>query len=156
MAQIFKMGWSKAPYYISAVGIGVMLIFPYVMFAVGVFFVGILFLATILFTVWFQWKIISKSRYELNGDEIIIKVFWCKQRVFLINKIKKIEYVDLGTDFVRNTPNSRHQLAIYFERKYLKSVEPRLFGPEERDAFVKAILEVNPEVVVDENERVID
>lgn len=156
MAQIFKMGWSKAIYYISAVGIGVMLIFAYVLFAVGVFFGGIFLLASIMFMVWLQWKTISTCRYELNGDEIVIRGFGCRQRVYLINKIKKIEYVDLGTDLGRNPPNSRYQLAIYFERKYIKSVEPIRFGPEERDAFVKSILEVNPNVVVDENEKVID
>ena len=149
--RIFKMGWSKATYVVPAIGIALQLFMSSVLF-VAFPPVGLLFLAFILFMVWMQYKSIRSARYIVTDNEIRVKRFWYKTRNFRVDKIRKIVYIDLGTDFGRNPPNARYQLLIYFERTYLKSVMPIRVGPADRDGFVDALLELNADIEVDRSD----
>lgn len=152
MEKTFKMAWGKGANYILAIGIATEILFAIVAFRAGILYLGLGILALTAMTLWFQRMTVKKSRYEICNNELIVRAFADKKRIYPINKIQRIKYIDLGTDWARTPPNSRHQLAIYFDKKYIKSVESRRFGPEDRDEFVDAILLVNPDVVVDRNE----
>lgn len=41
---------------------------------------------------------------------------------------------------------------IYFDRKYIKSIEPRRFGLEDRESFVNTLIEINPNIIVEKEE----
>jgi len=153
MEYTFKMAWGKGTNYGLAIGTAMELILAFGAVLGGCLYLGLGILVLTAMMIWFQRLIIKRSRYEICNNELIVKAFANKKITYPINLIQKIEYVDLGTEWGRNTPNSRHQLAIYFDRKYIKSVEPRHFGPEDRHAFVKAILDINPDIIVDENEK---
>lgn len=115
----------------------------------------ILLIATVVFGVWFNCAAFKKNHYEIVDGEIIIKYFAGKSKRHPIDKIFKIEYIDVGTEWMRFSPSGRYQLAAYFDRQYFKSVEPRRFGPEDRDAFVAALLEIKPDIeVIREEKRV--
>lgn len=149
MGKSFKMGWSKVTYY--NVVFVVTITSPLIFFAlVDRPCVGIPLLVFTLFMVWLQYQTFRHSRYLVDGNEITVQMFWTKPRRYEINRILRIDYIDTGTDWVgRYPPNTRHQVAILFERKYVKSVTPFRFGPADRDGFVKAVLESNPAIVVD-------
>ena len=152
MERTFKTAWGKGTYYMTVIGI--IMILPLIWIClIKILFLGIGFIAIMAFVLWFQYMVINNSKYLVANNEIIVKFFWTKPKKFLIDKIQRIEYVDLGTDWGRNSPSARFQLAIYFERKYLKSVEPRLFGPDNRDEFVEVLMQSNPNIIVDKDNR---
>lgn len=152
MEQIFKMAWGKGAYFSLAIGVIVELVLICIFFMVGAFYLGIILVALCVLMVWFQYATIKNNRYEVSGNDLIVKCFGDKKRVYPIDKIQKIVYVDCGTDWQKTPPNSRYQLAVYFDRKYIKSVEPRRFGPEDRDAFVEILFKINPNIVIEQEE----
>ena len=146
------MGWSKVSYYLWVIG-AILLLPLIVILLVNVLFLGLLFLALLGLIGWLQYRVMHENRYIVFQDEVAVRMVVYKTRCYRIDMIKSINYVDIGTDwFGRTPPNGRYQLAVYFERSYLKSVEPLWFGPVDRDGFVAALLEVNPDIVVDRSE----
>lgn len=129
--------------------IGIVMVLPIIwIFLIHIPVLGIGFLALFAFLGWLQYMIIHNNKYIVTDKEIIVEMFWTKTKKYFIDKIQRIEYVDLGTDWGRNPPNARYQLAIYFDRKYVKSVEPIRFGPDNRDEFVEALLQSNPNIEI--------
>lgn len=93
-----------------------------------------------------------KSKYVITDGEILVDFYSDEKRNYFIEKITKIAYIDTSSKWRPFSAEPRHQLAIYFERSYLKSVEPRNFFPADRDAFVDAILKVKPDICVQRTE----
>ena len=151
MERTFIWGWSKGTYYMPIIAI--VMVLPIIwIFLIHIPVLGIGFLSLFAFLGWLQYMVIHNSKYIVTDKEIVVEMFWTKPKKYLIDKIQRIEYVDLGTDWGRNSPSARFQFAIYFERRYLKSVEPRLFGPADRNSFVATLLEINPNITVVEEE----
>lgn len=148
MESTFKMAYGKGAKYSVIIGAILELALISTFFKVGLLYLGSGFLALCGLQVWFVCVSIRNNHYEISGDDLIVKCFGDKKRIYPIDKIQKIEFVDYGTEWVRPAPNSRHQLLLYFDRKYFKSVEPRRFGPEDREAFVNTLLETNPNIEV--------
>ena len=131
--------------------LGFVMVLPIIwIFLIYVPVLGIGFIALMAFLGWLQYMTVHNNKYIVTDKEIVIEMFWTKTRKYLIDKIQRIEYVDLGTDWGRYPPNARYQLAIYFDRKYVKSVEPIRFGPSDRNSFVATLLEINPSIVIKE------
>lgn len=152
MNREFNMAWGKGTYYSTVIGIIMILPLTWICL-IKIPFFGIGMLAIMAFVFWHQYMVIHNSKYLVANNEIIVKFFWTKPKKYLIDKIQRIEYIDIGTDWGRNSPSARFQLAIYFERKYLKSVEPRLFGPDNRDEFVEVLMQSNPNIIVDKGNK---
>ncbi|MCI9042587.1 MAG: hypothetical protein HFJ93_01540 [Muribaculaceae bacterium] len=153
MDKSFIMGWSKATRIMPIAG--ALMLSPIIAVSfTAIPLLGLGLLAPVVFMIWLQYMTIRGGKYIVTGNEIIVKMFWTKTRRFSIDKIQKIDYIDLGTDWGRCPPNTRLQLAVYFERKYVKSVEPFRFGPSDRDGFVEALLEHNPGIIVDKKKEV--
>lgn len=152
MCETFKMGWGKKVCYIFAIGVLMELVLVGVLLKVSLY-LGLGFLLLTVLMVWFQFMTMRKNHYVVDRGAIAVNVFGMKTRKYDISKIQRINYVDIGTECARSVPNGRFQLAIYFERKYLKSSEPRLFAPEDRDAFVKLLTQLNPDIIVDTEEK---
>lgn len=93
-----------------------------------------------------------KSKYVIADGEILVDFYSDEKRNYSIDKITKIAYIDISSKWRPFSAEPRHQLAIYFERSYLKSIEPRNFFPADRDAFVDALLEVKPNIDVEKIE----
>lgn len=149
------MGWSKATYIMSFIMI--LLELPLIVtFLIKIPLLGLGFVALTGFVVWLLFKVIHTNRYIVEGDEIVVKLFWTKARRYRIDKIQKIEYIDFRTDWGGTPPNLRYQLAIYFERGYVKSADPFLFGPKDRDGFVDALLETDPGIPVCKNDEPVE
>ncbi|MCM1142934.1 MAG: PH domain-containing protein [Muribaculum sp.] len=148
MERTFKMAWGKGTLYGSIIGVFMELLLIFVFFKVGLIYFGFGLLTLFGLLMWFQYAAFQKNRYEINGNDLIVKCIGDKKRIYPIDKIQKIQLVDYGTEWVRPAPTSRHQLLLYFDRKYFKSVEPRRFGPEDREAFVNTLLEINTNIEV--------
>lgn len=153
MKETFKMGWGKKVHSIFVVGVLMELVLAGVALSVNLLYLGLGILVLTALMVWFQCMTFKKNCYVIDGDEIAVKPFGGKPQKYDISKIQRINYVDIGTECGRGAPNARFQLAIYFERKYLKSYEPRLFAPEDRDSFVKLLTQLNPDIIVDTEEK---
>lgn len=152
MGKTFKMAFGKGAYYAVFIGTMMELVLVIVMSLVKLY-IGLLFLLMVILTLWFCSMSVRRSRYIVTEDEIIVALYADRKRKFCIDRISKINYVDTGTEWARNAPNARHQLAIYFDRKYLKSVEPRYFAPEDRNAFVEELLRHKPDITVNTEEE---
>lgn len=84
--------------------------------------------------------------YIIRGRELISKGR-NGTRTYPIGWIQKICYVDTKRYRGQMIMN-RYQLAIYFDRNYIKSIEPLYFSPSDRDAFVAELKEKNPNIIV--------
>ncbi|MDO4335598.1 MAG: hypothetical protein Q4C37_07215 [Bacteroidales bacterium] len=93
-----------------------------------------------------------KNRYEINDSDIIVDFYGQEKNRYQIDKITKIVYIDTASKWRPFSRQARYQLAIYFERSYLKSIEPRCFFPADRDRFAEAILKINPRVCVEKTD----
>lgn len=147
------MAWGKGAFWSMAIGLTVELMLIFLIFMAGAIYLALGLLAFCIMIIWLQCAAIRHNRYEITGDSIIVRCLGEKKRIYLIEKIQKIVFVDCGTEWMRNPPNSRYQLAIHFERKYIKSVEPRRFGPVDREAFVRILLGINPDIIVENDEK---
>lgn len=109
-------------------------------------------LAVIAILIYISFMSFLKSRYEIKDNEIIVNFYSEDKRNYRIDKITKIAYIDTSSKWRPFSKVPCHQLAIYFDRAYLKSIEPRTFYPADRDAFVETILRVNPNIPVEREE----
>lgn len=126
------MAWGKGAYYGMAIGYVIEFVMICKFFIVGLFYHGIGFLAFLGLILWFQYATIKNNRYEINGDNLIVRCFADEARIYPIDKIQKIVFVDLGTDW--------------------QSIEPRRFGLEDRESFVNTLIEINPNIIVEKEE----
>lgn len=156
MERTFRMAWGKGAYYSLTIGVIVELVMIFTFIKFGLLYLGIGLLIFCMLLIWLQYSAIRNNRYEITESDLIARCFGDKKRIYPIDKIHKIVFVDCGTDWQKTPPNCRYQLAIFFDRKYIKSVEPRRFGPEDRNAFVDALLEINPQIIVDKEEKGVD
>lgn len=152
MESTFKMAWGKGAKYSVIIGVILELVLISTFFKVGLLYFGLGFLAFCGLQVWFVFASIRNNHYEINRNDLIVKCFGGKKEIYSIDKIQKIQFVDYGTEWVRPAPTSRHQLLLYFDRKYFKSVEPRRFGPEDREAFVESLIGINHNIEVKRDE----
>ncbi len=150
--QTFKMAWGKGVYFSLAYTVVVFIPLIWATCSGGAFSLTAAIAILLCLVSLMQWFALHKNRYIITDSDIIVKNFGEKARTYPIDKITRIEYVDLGTDWMKTPPNSRYQLAIWFDRKYIKSVEPRRFGPVDREGFVEAILKINPSITVEGQE----
>lgn len=151
MEHKYKIAYGRGAYYSLTIGalLEVVLAIPALIYY---FYLGVGIVVFTIIMIWYCCKIYNSSYYEITDSEIVTCGFSCKKQTYPIDKISKICYVDTGTEWARNVPNARYQLEIYFDRKYLKSVMPLYFAPEDRDAFVKTLLHVNPDIIVNPEE----
>lgn len=90
-----------------------------------------------------------KSGYMVSDEEIIVDIFSDEKRTYPIDMITMIVYIDTVSKWHPFSRQPRHQLAIFFKRSFIKSIEPVCFAPQNRDAFVDAILTSNPDITVE-------
>ncbi len=145
----FKMSFGRGAYYMIAIGIVVESLMAIGAFYLGITSLGIIIVLGILIMAGLAYTSFYRDRYEVTDSEIITHVFGSKKRAYAIDKITLIRYIDLGTEWGRNPPNARYQLEIHFDRAYLKSVMPIRFAPDDRDAFVAALLPINPTISIE-------
>lgn len=113
----------------------------------GRYYFGIIIMIIVLANALIKTIRYYKSRYTLDGNVLTSHIFFDSKQRYDIDKIDKIYYVDVDP---YSDPNltSRKQLAVYCDRKYLKSVLPIYIAPADRDAFVKVLLAQNPNISV--------
>lgn len=154
MAQTFEMAFGKGAHYSLAIGtVMELLLAALIAPASAVMSLGIVVLTFAMVVLYLL--SLSKSSYAITDKTLSANLFAQKRRDYSIDKITHIDFIDIGTEWSRSGPNARHQLAIHFDRKYIKSVLPVYFAPRDREAFVKAIMAINPSVTVDEDEKTI-
>lgn len=153
MEQTFKMAWGKGTYYNLIILFFIMSFFICFTLMMDEFWISVGLLVLCLIIAGCQYAAIKINCYIIRENKIIVKKFTWKERIYPIDKIFKIEYIDIGTQWSDYPPNSRYQLAVYFDRIYLKSIMPRRFGPENRKAFINYLLEINPHIIVGKEEK---
>ncbi|MDE6094765.1 MAG: hypothetical protein K2G52_01085 [Muribaculaceae bacterium] len=116
-------------------------------------FFGLLFM---LIPLWFEFSVHmvrTKSYIELIDNKIVFKGWMCRKASFPIDKIESVRVVDFDTDVVdKLTRDYRLPVAmgrvnlypqkgviIFFERKWIKSVQPILFNPIDPEQFAHAL-----------------
>lgn len=147
----FKMAFGRGAYYSLIIGSIIELVMVVVFLRISLW-LGIVFLLLMVGAMWLSCMSISKSHYEITSQELILHMFGSGKKKYLIDRIRKIIFVDMGTEWIHYPPNARYQLEIYFDRKYLKSVEPVRLAPEDRVGFVDCLLERNPEIIIEKDE----
>lgn len=65
-----------------------------------------------------------------------------------VDKIEKICYVDTKRHRWQMITTNRYQLAVFFDKSYIKSIEPLYFSPVDRDDFVAELTKTNPKIIV--------
>lgn len=155
MNQTFKLGYGRGARVGVAVGSAMELVLAFAFFSAGLFWFGLGIVALTLVVGCLVIYSMRRTRYEISDSEILVRCLGESNKRYLIDKIQKIQYIDINTEWARYAPNCRFQLAVYFERSYFKSVEPRYFGPSDRDAFVDAILKVNPDIQVNRDDIIV-
>ena len=83
--------------------------------------------------------------YTVEGDSLLVYNFFRPTRL-TISKIKEIKYC---RGFIAGPAASTRRLSIKFtDRSVLKSSMPIEISPRDLDAFVKKLLQINPDISV--------
>lgn len=158
--EIFKCHYTNASRFdrlsVWSVGIGVMTVlaltphtgntYPFLCF-------GLLYM---LIPFWFEFMvhmIRTKSYIELIDNKIVFKRWMCRKVSYPINKIERIQVVDFDTDVVDKLTQDyrlplsmgmvdvypRKGVIVFFERKWIKSVQPILFNPIDSELFAYSL-----------------
>ncbi len=144
----FKMSYGRAVPYISVFCLTLLLILSIKLLLVKVWLIGAGALLITVGLALFVYKVLHNPPvYVIDDTTISFKQFY-RQDIYPIDRINRIQYIDLGVEYSRGPNNSRLQLAIYFDRSLFKSTEPRAFCPVDRDGFVEALLTRNPAIEV--------
>lgn len=151
MERKFKVALDNRNIIIIAIEVALILLYCYFAFTLNNHFrAGVLVFLSI--SSFYSFMSYFKSKYVIRGNELIVDFFSDEKRIYPIDKITKITYIDTSSEWRPLSREPRHQLAIYFERSFIKSIEPLSFKPLDRDSFVEAILKVNPGIEVESNE----
>lgn len=118
-------------------------------------FFGLLYM---LIPLWFEimvHMIRTKSYIALIDNEIVVKRWMCRKVSFPIDKIESVRVVDFDTDVVdKQTKDYRLPMAmgrvnlypqkgviVFFDRKWIKSVQPIFFNPADPERFAQDLAE---------------
>ena len=149
----FKMSYSRVLPYILAVCTAVLLLLSVILLVEGVWLVGIGNLLIAVGVGMFGYgRLLNPPVYIIDDNTITLKNAVGRTE-YPIDRIVRIQYFDLETEYSRGFNNSRLQLGIYFDRSLFKSVEPIAFCPDNRDGFVEALLSRNPSIQVNREDK---
>lgn len=160
MKRIFKCYYTDAPLFdrIYVWGLCVCVVIALALLTKGgnTLLVVIFSLIFMLIPLWFEFGIYmvrTRSSIELTDDEIVVRRWLCGSKSFPIDKVETIRIVDFDKDKVdKLTKDYRLPMAmgrvdlyprkgviVFFDRKWIKSVQPILFNPADLSQFANAL-----------------
>lgn len=149
----FKMTYSRALPYLTVACLTTLLVLSVILLVKEIWLVGIgELLVTVGLGAYIYRKFCNPPVYIIDDNTITLENNGSRT-VYPIDRIMRIQYFDLETEYSRGFNNSRLQLGIYFDRSLFKSVEPIAFCPDDRDGFVEAILARNPSIQVNREDK---
>lgn len=149
----FTMTYSRGLPYITIACLVTLLGLSVILLVKEIWLVGIgELLVTVGLGTYIYRKLHKPPVYVIDDDTITLDNSGSRT-VYPIDRMIRIQYFDLGTEYSRGFNNSRLQLGIYFDRSLFKSVEPIAFCPDDRDGFVEAILARNPSIQVNREDK---
>lgn len=117
--------------------------------------VTIFALLYMLIPLWFEFGIYmvrTRSSLELSNGEIIVRRWLRRHQTFPIDKVESIHIVDTKNLTDKRMKDYRLPISmgrvnlyptegvlVFFDRKWIKSVQPILFNPADLNQFAKAL-----------------
>lgn len=160
--MIFKCNYTDPPLFdrIFVWGFSICMVIVLVLIPQAGYIAVIFALIYMLIPLWFEFGIYmvkARSSLELTDNEIIVRRWMCRHKSFPIDKIDSIHIVDFDKDKVdklmqdyrlpmamgRVNLYPRKGVIVFFNRKWIKSVQPILFNPMDCNQFATALSNIS-------------
>lgn len=155
--RVFRCNYTDAPLYdrISVWGLCIGVAVALVLSVSNITLVAIFTLLYMLIPLWFEFGIYmvrTRSSLELTDGEIIVRRWLRRHQSFPIDKVESIHIVDTKNLTDKRIKDYRLPISmgrvnlyptegvlVFFDRKWIKSVQPILFNPADLNQFAKAL-----------------